>query len=310
MAVPTRTFSLVASSMKPAGATTGILALGHLLRRGDAQRAAKVVDVAVREDDARHRLVAQVLARERQRRGGTLACGERVDDDEAGLAFDQRHVGDVEAAQLPDAVGDLEQPDLRIQHRVPPQARVDGGWRLAVDELVGIEVDQHRRAIGRQDLALWARDQTTPGVLEILWVVELEFGRHLLVGLQRGRHGVTGGAADAGVLAASGQQRQQRGKDQSLQWVQVRLQGPRTPGVSASALAHDMASTMAKRSLCIVLPPDTLFVGPAATTLPWFSTAAKLSVGSAFAPPGSRLGAVTLSRTGTVAPPRRSVQRR
>ena len=192
------------------------LALGHLLRRGDAQRAAKVVGVAVREDDARHRLVAQVLAREGQRRGGTLACGERVDDDEARLAFDQRHVGDVEAAQLPDAVGDLEQPDLRIQHRVPPQARVDGGWRLAVDELVGIEVDQHRRAIGRQDLALWARDQTTLGVLEILRVVELEFGRHLLVGLQRGRHGVTGGAADAGVLAASGQQGQQHGQEKSV----------------------------------------------------------------------------------------------
>jgi hypothetical protein len=38
------------------------------------------------------------------------------------------------------------------------------------------------------------------------------------------------------------------------------------------------ASSMTKRPMCIVLPPDPLFVRPAATTLPWFFTAANLRV--------------------------------
>ncbi len=154
----------------------------------------------------RHRLVAEVLAREGQRRGGTLARRQSVDDDPAGLAFDQRHVGDVEAAQLVDAVGDLEQADLCVQHRMAPQAGVDGGRRGAVDELEGIEVDQYR-AVCADDLAFGPGDEASLGVLEILRVVELEVLGASVLRLQRGRRDL--GRVGLGRLAATGQERSQ-----------------------------------------------------------------------------------------------------
>lgn len=43
-----------------------------------------------------------------------------------GVAFNQRHVGDAEAAHLIDAVADLEQAVIHVELRLPPQARVDG----------------------------------------------------------------------------------------------------------------------------------------------------------------------------------------
>ena len=85
---------------------------------------AEVIDVTVGEDDRRHGPVAEVLARQRDRGGGRLPDGERVDDDPARLALDQRHVGDVVAAHLVDAGHDLEQAVLPVQFRLAPEARV------------------------------------------------------------------------------------------------------------------------------------------------------------------------------------------
>jgi hypothetical protein len=61
---------------------------------------------------------------------------------------------------------------------VAPQAGVDGGRRLAVDELVGVEVDEHR-AVGGGDLAFGLGDEPPLGILEVLRVVELEILREL-----------------------------------------------------------------------------------------------------------------------------------
>ena len=189
------------------------LAQSEVLCRGHTQRATKVVDMAVREDDGRHRLVAQVPARESQRCGCGLARCQRVDHDEPSLALDQRHVGEVEAAQLVDAVGDLEQACLGVELGVAPQAGIDCVGRLALDELESVEVDQ-QAAVGAQQLAFRPGDKTAAGVVEVLRVVEFEVLHRLRVGADGGRHRVAGsGVCDATLAAA----REQRERDQRQQ---------------------------------------------------------------------------------------------
>ena len=68
IATPASTFSLVASSTKPRGAT--MRSCPRRRRSGEhAVDAAEVVDVAVREDHGDDRRGAEVLARERERGG-------------------------------------------------------------------------------------------------------------------------------------------------------------------------------------------------------------------------------------------------
>ena len=143
-----------------------------------------------------------MFARKRQRRGGALATGQRIHDDPSGLAFDQRHVSDVETAQLVDSVGYLEQTDLGIEDGVTPQTRIDG-WRcLAFDELEVIEIDQHI-TICVEDLALGPCDESTLGVFEVLLVFKVELLRKFFIDLQCSRHGVSAGADDLGLVIAA-----------------------------------------------------------------------------------------------------------
>ena len=186
------------------GRDDGNLALGDFLRGHDAQHAAEMVGVGMRDDHGRHRFVAQVLARKGQRRGRSFLGGQRVDDDPAGLAFDQRHVGNVKAAQLVDMVHHLEQAEVGVELRMAPQAGVDGVGRGAGEEVVGVEVFQHR-AIGQRDLARGLGDEAALGVFEVLLVGQRQVFGELRIGGHGGGAGVAGGAADAGVLAAAGQ---------------------------------------------------------------------------------------------------------
>src|SRR5438552_15810183 len=173
-----------------------------------------MVDVAMGEYDGRYRFVAQMLARKRQRRGRALATGQRIDDDPPGLAFDQRHVSDVETAQLVDSVGYLEQTDLSIEDGVTPQTWVDGWRSLALDELEVIEIDQHI-AIGVEHFSLGPRNESTLGVFKVLLVLEVKLLRQFLVGLQRSRHGVSAGTDDFGLVVAA-RKRKQRSHQRAL----------------------------------------------------------------------------------------------
>src|SRR5438477_2886737 len=135
-----------------------------------------MVDVAMREYDCRYRFVAQMLARKRQRRGRALATGQRIHDDPPGLAFDQRHVSDVETAQLVDSVGYLEQTDLSIEDGVTPQTWVNGWRSLAIDEFELIEIDQNT-TVGVENLAFWPCNKSALGVFEGLLVFKIELLR-------------------------------------------------------------------------------------------------------------------------------------
>ena len=131
MGVPTSTFSLVTSSMNLSGAMMATLPAFTSASSDHAAHAAEMIDVGVGVDHGRHRLPAAMRAVELERGGGDLGRDQRIDDDEAAAALDDRHVGDVEAAHLVDAVGDLEQAVVHVEPRLPPQARVDRVGRPA-----------------------------------------------------------------------------------------------------------------------------------------------------------------------------------
>ena len=109
-----------------------------------AARAAPMVGVGVGEDHGGDRAQAAVLEIKLHRGARAFDRGQRVHHDDAAIALDQRHVGDVEAADLVDAGHHLEQPVLHVQPRLPPQARVDGGGRLLLrQEAIGLETPDH-----------------------------------------------------------------------------------------------------------------------------------------------------------------------
>ncbi len=109
--------------------------LGH-----DAARAAEVVDVAVGVQQSGHRPLAAMLAIQRQRGGRRLRGDQRVDHQDARVALDDRHVRQVEAAHLVDALGDLEQAVNRVQLPLPPEARIHRLRTVGVEEAVGVRI--------------------------------------------------------------------------------------------------------------------------------------------------------------------------
>ena len=116
-----------------------------------------MVDVAVAVDHRGHRPGAAVVPIELDRGAGYFRGDERIDDDDAAAALDDRHVGDVEAAHLVDAVSNLEQAVVHVEPCLAPQARVDGiGSLLVRQEGVVLEAVDHT-ALGVADLDLGQR---------------------------------------------------------------------------------------------------------------------------------------------------------
>ncbi len=156
-------------------------ALGHLLGGDDALGAAEVVDVAVAVDEPGDRALAPVLAVEGQRRRRGLGRDQRVDDDDPLLALDDVHVGEVEAAQLVEAGRDLEQAGDAVEQALAPEAGVDGVGRLALEEVVGLEVPDRVAALAGHGRRLEAGDQPPSRLGEVLVVGERQRGRRLAV---------------------------------------------------------------------------------------------------------------------------------
>ena len=148
-------------------------ARGHLRLVQHPAHAAVVVGVAVAVDHRGHRPVAAVGAVEVEAGAGHLGGDERVDDDHPALALDEGHVGEVEAAHLVDALGDLEEAVVEVQARLAPEARVDGGRRLRAGQECVVAQAPHHAALRVLDLDLGqGRHEAARGVLEVPRVVE------------------------------------------------------------------------------------------------------------------------------------------
>jgi len=76
------------------------------------------------EDYRHHSLVAQMLAGKRHGRPGGSRCGQWVNQYPAAVTVDQGEIGQVETAQLVDALGNLEQTMDTIELGLPPEAGV------------------------------------------------------------------------------------------------------------------------------------------------------------------------------------------
>ena len=98
----------------------------------------------------------------------------RVDDDDAGVALDESHVRDVQAADLVDPLGHLEQTLDGGQLALPPQTRVHRLRALTSRRpLERVRVIDHA-PVGAGDHAwLQPRDQPPLGVVEIGTVSEI-----------------------------------------------------------------------------------------------------------------------------------------
>ena len=178
------------------------LAARHLLRRHDPEHATEVVGVAVGEEDGAHRALRQVPVREGERVPGRLRNGQGIHHDPAGLALDQRHVRQVEAAQLVDAGAHLVEPRSVVQPRLPPEARVDRRRRLALHEGPVGERPLGTGEVRVADLLRLRGEQQAPiGPLEGDRIVEVEPVGDLLVPRHREVRGI-GDGGHARRLAA------------------------------------------------------------------------------------------------------------
>jgi hypothetical protein len=110
----------------------------------------------VRVDHGAHRRVADGAARKRKRRSRGFGAGERIDDNETGVAYDDGHVRHVEAADLIDAVADSEDACAGQEPRVAPEAGVHAVRRFALEEIVSGEIPDDSGAVGAADVGLVA----------------------------------------------------------------------------------------------------------------------------------------------------------
>ena len=106
----------------------------------DPTHTAEMVDVTVGVDHRDDGPRCEVSVEEFEREGCGLGCGERVDDDPAGITRDERDVAEVHAPNLVHTVGDFEETVDRVELRLAPQTRVHRWRRVTVDErpVVGI----------------------------------------------------------------------------------------------------------------------------------------------------------------------------
>ena len=149
--------------------------------RRHAEHAAEVVDVAVGVDDRDDRPVATMRAVQRERGRRRLGGDQRVDDDDAGVALDEADVGQVEAADLVDALDHLVEALLGDELALPPQAGVHRRRRIAVEERVDVVVPHHSSVGGLDDAGLQGADESPVGVLEVGGVVERQIAQVLAV---------------------------------------------------------------------------------------------------------------------------------
>ena len=131
-----------------------------------------MIDVAVGVDDGDDRPIATMSAVERQRGRRRLGGDQRIDDDYPGVTLDEADVGQVQTADLVNALHHLIESLFGAQLTLPPQAGMYRAGRVAGKERVRVVVPHHT-AVGRLDDArLQCTDESPVSVLEIFGVGE------------------------------------------------------------------------------------------------------------------------------------------
>ena len=136
--------------------------------------AAEVVDMGMGVDHPGDRPLAAMVPVQPQRGGGGLGGDQRVDHDDPAVALHDRHVRQVEAADLVDAVGDLVESLPCGQLGLTPQTGVRRFGAVAVQERERVVVPHHPAVGGRDGPGAQRADESAVGVGEVGAVVERE----------------------------------------------------------------------------------------------------------------------------------------
>ena len=153
------------------------LACRRIGRRHDRRRAAEMIAMTMGVDDAGDRTGAQFFVDQRQGGGGDFGGGQRIDDDPTGLAANDRHVRQIEATHLPDAVTHLEQAVLGQQRSVAPQTGIDRCRRRAGEARLLRQVADDGAVLVADDRIGECADKAACREIEILLVVPVQLGR-------------------------------------------------------------------------------------------------------------------------------------
>ncbi len=134
---------------------------------------AVVIHMAVAVDHGGDGALAPVSPIEVESRASRLDRDQRVDDDEAPVALDKRHVGNVETAHLVNAICHLVQTVVHVEACLTPQAGIDrGGSRLVSQEGILAQAPNHT-ALGVLNLNIGERgDKPAACVVKILGVAK------------------------------------------------------------------------------------------------------------------------------------------
>ncbi len=121
-------------------------------------------------DDSHDRAVTTMPAVQRQGGRSGLRGQQRVDHDDAVVAFDEGHHRQVEATDLVEALDDLEQSVLGHQLPLTPQARVRRGRCITGQEVErrGVPDDLTRSIADRR--VLECRDEAPLGISEVIGI--------------------------------------------------------------------------------------------------------------------------------------------
>jgi hypothetical protein len=136
----------------------------------------------VRVHHTHDRPFAELLVHELERRPRRLLCGQRIEDDPAGIALDEADVGQVVAAHLVDAPRhDFVQAVGHIEDGLAQQRRVDGIEVLVLQQpAVAAHVPGYLAGIGHDLRVGWLGDEAFLGFLEVAPVLERQRGLEAL----------------------------------------------------------------------------------------------------------------------------------
>jgi len=138
----------------------------------DRFHAAEMVDMGMGVDHPGHRSLAAMVPVEPQRGGRGFLGDQRVDHDDPATALHDRHVRQVEATDLVDAVGDLVQALPRGQLGLPPQTPIRRFRAVGVQERERVVVPHHPAVGGRDGPGAQRADESAVGVGEVGAVLE------------------------------------------------------------------------------------------------------------------------------------------
>lgn len=123
-----------------------------VILRSDTEDAPKVVDMAVRIDHRTDLTVSAVLAIEREGSSSRFSRDQRVNDDDARVAFNESHIRQVKPTDLINALNDFVEALPGNELGLPPKAGVNGVRGISVKEGIGVVVP-HDLPVGVMDNA-------------------------------------------------------------------------------------------------------------------------------------------------------------